>query len=257
MATILDKILVEKEKEVKKLIGQTFKQTAVRKPKKTFKQIIEEQNKMGVIAEIKRASPSKGTINADVDPVQQAITYATNGASAISVLTDYPFFKGSIDDLKTVREVVDIPILCKDFIIDKVQIDRAKAAGANIILLIAAALDDTKLKELYEYAKEQQLEVLCEVHDEEEMERVLTLKPEIVGINNRNLKTFEVDLGTTARLAEMVDSNTILISESGIQSIEDVETVAKAGARAILVGETLMRAQNVKDTLTDFQVPFV
>lgn len=255
MATILEKILVEKEKEVKELINQTFDQTNINRPIKTFKQMIKEQNKMGVIAEIKRASPSKGMINADVDPVKQAITYAESGANAISVLTDYPFFKGTIDDLKAVREVVDIPILCKDFIIDKVQIDRARAAGANIILLIAAALDDDKLKQLYEYAKELQLEVLCEVHDEEEMERALTLKPEIVGINNRNLKTFEVDLNTTARLAKMVDTDTILISESGIQSKADVEAVAKAGAKAILVGETLMRAANVEETLKQFQVP--
>ena len=255
MATILEKILVEKEKEVKELINQTFDQTNINRPIKTFKQMIKEQNKMGVIAEIKRASPSKGMINADVDPVKQAITYAESGANAISVLTDYPFFKGTIDDLKAVREVVDIPILCKDFIIDKVQIDRARAAGANIILLIAAALDDDKLKQLYEYAKELQLEVLCEVHDEEEMERALTLKPEIVGINNRNLKTFEVDLNTTARLAKMVDTDTILISESGIQSKADVEAVAKAEAKAILVGETLMRAANVEETLKQFQVP--
>lgn len=255
MTTILDQIIKEKAKEVETLLNQTFEQIDIRQPKKTFKQMIEQRNTIGVIAEIKRSSPSKGAINETVDPVKQAITYATNGASAISVLTDYPFFKGTIDDLKAVREVVDIPILCKDFIIHKVQIDRAKAAGANIILLIAAALDDHTFKELYEYAKEQQLEVLCEVHDEEEMEKVLNLQPEIIGINNRDLKTFEVNLDNTARLAKMVDENTILISESGIQSKADVETVALAGANAILVGETLMRASNVKQTLADFQIP--
>src|SRR5699024_9811511 len=181
-------------------------------------QAIDEQNKMGIIAEIKRASPSKGMINEGVDPIKQAEIYAKNGANAISVLTDYPFFKGTMDDLRAVRAVVDIPILCKDFIIDKVQIDQAKAAGANIILLIAAALDDTDLTELYHYAKDLELEVICEVYDETEMERVLTLEPEIIGVNNRNLKTFEVELDNTAKLASMVTNpDTIFISESGIQ----------------------------------------
>src|SRR5690625_1363292 len=159
---------------------------------------------MSIIAEIKRASPSKGDINAAIDPVKQAKLYADNGASAISVLTDTPFFKGSMDDLRAVREVVNIPILCKDFMIDRIQIDVAKSAGANIILLIAAALDDNHLDKLYDYAKEHDLEVLCEVHNEEEMERVLKLGAKLVGINNRNLNTFKVDLKTTERLANMV-----------------------------------------------------
>src|SRR5699024_7165159 len=173
--TILDKIIVEKRKEVAKLVNQTFEQIDVPGPAKTFKQMIEEQNKMGIIAEIKRASPSKGMINEGVDPIKQAKIYAENGASAISVLTDYPFFKGSMDDLRAVRAAVDIPILCKDFMIDKVQIDQAKAAGANIILLIVAALDHEKLTTLYAYAKELDLEVLVEVHNEDEMERALNL----------------------------------------------------------------------------------
>lgn len=254
--TILDKIIIEKRKEVAKLVNQTFDQVDVPKPKQTFKQIIKEQNKMGIIAEIKRASPSKGMINEDVDPVKQAKIYAENGASAISVLTDYPFFKGSMDDLRAVRAAVDIPILCKDFMIDKVQIDQAKAAGANIILLIAAALDDETLTSLYHYAKEKDLEILCEVHNEEEMERVLTLQPEIVGINNRDLKTFQVDLAHSARLANMVtDPNTILVSESGLKTRKEVETVAQAGAEAILVGETFMRAHNVEAAIREFQVP--
>src|SRR5690606_27949288 len=181
--TILDKIITEKKKEVAELLNQTFDQVTISKNVKSFHQIMKEDSTMGVIAEIKRASPSKGMINANVDPVKQAKIYATNGASAISVLTDTPFFKGTMDDLRAVREIVDIPILCKDFIINKIQIDRAKAAGANIILLIAAALTDADLKKLYEYALENDLEVLCEVHNEEEMERVLNLGAIIIGIN--------------------------------------------------------------------------
>lgn len=254
--TILDKIIIEKKKEVAQLLNQTFDQVVIDKKITSFQQLMKEKSTMSVIAEIKRASPSKGIINANVDPIKQAKIYAENGASAISVLTDTPFFKGSLDDLRAVREIVDIPILCKDFIIDKIQIDRAKAAGANIILLIAAALTDTDLKKLYEYSLENDLEVLCEVHNEEEMERILNLDAKIIGINNRDLKTFHVDLDTTTRLANMVtDPETILISESGIQSQEEVETVAKAGAKAILVGETLMRANNVAETIHHFQIP--
>lgn len=254
--TILNKIITEKKKEVAQLLNQTFDQVTISKNAKSFHQIMKEKSTMGVIAEIKRASPSKGMINANVDPVKQAKIYAKNGASAISVLTDTPFFKGTMDDLRAVREIVDIPILCKDFIIDKIQIDRAKAAGANIILLIAAALTDADLKKLYEYALENDLEVLCEVHNEEEMERVLNLGAIIIGINNRDLKTFHVDLETTTRLSSMVtDPEIILISESGIQTKEDVETVAKAGAKAILVGETLMRTSDVAKTINNLQIP--
>src|SRR5699024_5634538 len=163
-----------------------------------------------------------------------------------SVLTDTPFFQGTIDDLRAVRETVRIPILCKDFMIDPIQIDRAKAAGANIILLIAAALDDHEMANLYRYAKDKNLEVLCEVHNEEEIERLIDLVAKIIRINKRDLKTFKVDLKTTERLANMVtDTDTILISESGIKTTEDVETVAEAGAEAILVGETLMRSDNI------------
>lgn len=254
--TILDEIIIEKKKEVEQLLNQTFDQVAIDKKVKPFQQIVKDKSTMSVIAEIKRASPSKGMINQNVDPIKQAKIYAENGASAISVLTDTPFFKGSLDDLRAVREIVDIPILCKDFIIDTIQIDRAKAAGANIILLIAAALNESDLKNLYEYALKHDLEVLCEVHNEEEMERILNLSAKIIGINNRDLKTFHVDLDTTARLASMVtDPETILISESGIQTKEDVETVAKAGAKSILVGETLMRANNVAETIHHLQIP--
>ncbi|MBP1968483.1 indole-3-glycerol phosphate synthase [Virgibacillus natechei] len=253
--TILDKILAEKEKEVSLLLNQTFDQVSFNRPT-TFKEKVAASDKINVISEIKRSSPSKGEINMGVNPVEQAKKYEASGAAAISILTDKPFFNGSMDDLRAIRQAVDLPILCKDFMIDPVQIDQAKASGATIILLIVAALSDENFKKLYRYALSQDLEVLCEVHNEEEMERALEVNPEIIGINNRNLKTFEVDLMTTNNLASMVTNpNTILVSESGIKTKQDVIRVSEAGADAILVGETLMRADNLTETFQDLKVP--
>lgn len=253
--TILEKILTEKRKEVEALRQQTFQPYTTNKRIKPFSEIVRTKTTMAIIAEIKRASPSKGMINAHVDPVKQALQYEENGASAISVLTDTPFFKGSMEDLRKVRQVVDVPILCKDFIIDPIQIDRAQAAGANIILLIAAALDDDTLTRLYTYARARELEVLCEVHHANEMERVLAIGATLIGINNRNLNTFEVDIQTTNTLATMVTNpETILISESGIQTKTDVTQIAEAGAQAILVGETLMREKDLTGKMKELQI---
>ncbi|UJL46884.1 indole-3-glycerol phosphate synthase TrpC [Virgibacillus sp. NKC19-16] len=253
--TILDKILTEKKKEVSMLVDQTFDQFQ-KQEIITFKEKVAASDTMNVISEIKRSSPSKGEIDMAVNPVGQAKKYEASGAAAISILTDKTFFNGSMEDLRAIREAVDLPILCKDFMIDPVQIDQAKAAGANIILLIVAALADEDFKKLYHYARELDLEVLCEVHNEEEMERALELDPEIIGINNRDLKTFDVDLMTTNNLASMVTNpNTILVSESGIKTQQDVIRVKEAGAEAILVGETLMRSGNLLETFQELQIP--
>ncbi|RDW21205.1 indole-3-glycerol phosphate synthase TrpC [Oceanobacillus chungangensis] len=252
--SILEKILIEKEKEVKALINQTFVPVEAKKIT-TFKERVRVANTMAVISEIKRSSPSKGEIKMTVDPVTQAKQYEAYGAAAISVLTDKPFFNGTMDDLRAVREAVDLPILCKDFIIHRIQIDQAKAAGASIILLIVAALSTTDLENLYYYARSLDLEVLVEVHNEEEMKTTLQLNPEIIGINNRNLKTFEVNLETTEKLAAMLTNpNTILISESGMKTAADVVRARDAGAKAILVGETLMRADNLEQTFQKLKV---
>lgn len=255
--TILDKIIVEKEKEVAALKSQKIDLSLTSdKRVPTFREQISESAKMNIISEIKRSSPSKGPIQMEVDPVAQAKKYESLGAAAISVLTDQPFFNGSMDDLRAVREAVDLPILCKDFMIDKIQIDQAKAAGANIILLIVAALDHEKLTSLYAYANGLDLEVLVEVHNEDEMERALNLDAKIIGINNRDLKTFEVDLETTEALASMVmDPETILVSESGIRTRADVVEVESAGASVILVGETFMRSDDLPATFADLRVP--
>ncbi|MHA6250827.1 indole-3-glycerol phosphate synthase TrpC [Oceanobacillus sp. CAU 1775] len=255
--TILDKILAEKKKELVQLIHKPL-MTTEKKDVPTFKSIVASAKHVNIISEIKRASPSKGAINLDIDPAEQARNYEQNGAAAISVLTDGHFFKGSFEDLSAVRKTSNLPILCKDFIIDTMQIDHANAAGANIILLIVAALSDEQLNLLNNYTQELGLEVLIEVHNEEEMHRALKIKPEIIGINNRDLKTFQVNLNTTEQLASMVDSkNIILISESGIKKKEDVEKVTAAGAVGILVGESLMQTENLQKTFKALQIPLL
>lgn len=253
--TILDKILAEKAKEIVELINVPLLQTK-QKTVPTLKSQLTNSTRIQIIAEIKRSSPSKGAIAMEVDPAEQAKQYEKAGAAAISVLTDKRFFNGSMKDLQAVREAVDIPILCKDFIIDTIQIDHAKAAGANIILLIVAALTDEQLELLYDYALDLDLEVLVEVHHEEEMKRALAVNPEIIGINNRDLKTFTVDLKATETLRQKVENEqTFIISESGMKARADVERVAKVGTDAILVGETLMRAADIEETFEALQVP--
>ncbi|MFB1049731.1 indole-3-glycerol phosphate synthase TrpC [Paraliobacillus sp. JSM ZJ581] len=254
--TILDDILMEKAKEVevlKKFI-RTNEQAKVFPKRSLFERFMSNDH-VNIIAEIKRASPSKGIIHADVVPSEQAEKYQNHGAGAISVLTDEPFFKGTMDDLCEVRKKVDIPVLNKDFIIDEIQIDRAKSAGADVILLIAAALPAQRLQALFEYAKQADLEVLFEVHNEEELSVAQSIGASIIGVNNRNLKTFNVDLTTTERLAQKMDiTNILLISESGIKTTADVERVRKVGAKGILVGETMMRSQALDQTFAQFQI---
>ena len=256
MATILATIIKKKKEEVKELkqFGYTtFQYQGNHNP--SLYETLKSASSLQVIAEIKRASPSKGDIRTEVDPVSQAAIYAEAGACAISVLTDTPFFKGRMEDLANVRRAVSIPILCKDFIIDEIQIDRARDAGANVILLIVAALDFTRMKELYSYATNLGLEVLVEVHNEEEMVEALELGATIIGVNNRNLKTFEVDLLITESLASMVKGReVVLISESGIRDESDSRRVKDAGAQGILVGETLMRSKDPAATLKALQV---
>lgn len=257
--TILDQILEKKKEEVQTLkqIGLNYGGAEKTTPSSgSLYDTFLNNKQLSVIAEIKRASPSKGDINVGMEPNEQARLYEFGGASAISVLTDTPFFKGSMDDLKNVRDTVQIPILCKDFIIDMIQIDRAKQAGANVILLIAAALDLSRLRELYQYARDQDLEVLFEIHNESELEMAFKVGVNIIGINNRDLKTFNVDLKVTENLAaQITDHETVIISESGIITRADAERVAKAGAHGILVGESLMLSGTVVESLQDLQVP--
>ena len=258
MDTILDRIINEKKKEVVLLKESNPFGQLTNSVKRSFIQKLENAKEITIISEFKRASPSKGLINNDVDPAVQAVRYEKYGASAISVLTDKTFFQGSFSDLRAVRDAVDLPILCKDFIIDPIQIDYAAAYGANLVLLIAAALDEPKLMELYQYAKSKDLEVLLEVHNQAELEKALKTEAKLIGVNNRDLKTFTVSLEVTEKLAAAVKSSgAFLISESGIKVKEDVERVREAGANGILVGETLMKSPDVKQSFLDFRLPLV
>lgn len=194
-----------------------------------------------MIAEVKKASPSKGLIRPDFEPVTIAKTYESAGASAISVLTDEKYFQGSIEYLKSIRQAVDLPLLRKDFVIDAYQIYEARAAGADAILLIVAALSREQLVEFGGLARELGMGALIEVHTAEELDVALSTDEPIIGINNRNLQTFETTLDTTIELASRIPSDRVIVSESGIFTRADVERLTAAGVDAILVGESLMR----------------
>lgn len=200
---------------------------------------------IGLIAEVKKGSPSAGVIRADFDPVQIAKTYERHGANCLSVLTDEKFFLGHLDYLKAVRQAVGIPVLRKDFFIDRYQVLEARAAGADCILLIAECLNDCEMRDLYFYASELGMESLIELYDAENLDRVLKIEPALVGINNRDLRTFVTDLDHTTRLATNIPSTSLLVSESGIKTRADIDRVKAGGARAILVGESLMKCQDI------------
>lgn len=258
--TILETILQTKRLEVKQLLMEELVVSCETLPKRpSLFETLRESDCMEVISEMKRASPSKGMIAGNTDPVSQAKSYEQAGAACISVLTDSTFFKGSLDDLAAVAEAVKIPLLCKDFIIHELQIDRAKQAGASVILLIVAALDEVTLQRLYSYATERGLEVLVEVHDAKELDRALAINAKLIGVNNRDLKTFDVDIARTEEVAKHFpfNENRVFISESGIKDAEDASRAAMAGASAVLVGESLMRSASIEDSLRSLQVPKV
>jgi indole-3-glycerol phosphate synthase len=198
----------------------------------------------GVIAEIKKASPSKGLLRADFRPAQIAQSYASGGAACLSVLTDIDFFQGADDYLKQARGACNLPVIRKDFIIDPYQVYEARAINADCILLIVACLDDQRLRELNDLAHQIGMDVLIEVHDEVELQRALQVENRLIGINNRNLRTFEVSLDTTLRMLEQIPGDRILVTESGIHSAKDVALMRANGVHAFLVGEAFMRADD-------------
>jgi indole-3-glycerol phosphate synthase len=224
-------------------LRQLERQAALHVPR-GFRERLESAHKSGVavIAELKKASPSRGQIRRDFDPAKLARELEKSGAAALSVLTDEEFFQGSLGNLRIASDATELPCLRKDFIVDEFQILEARANRADAILLIVAALSDQELGELKRKADDYELDVLCEVHDEEELRRALDAGCNLIGVNSRDLRTFKVDLGTAFRLAERIPDGILAVAESGIESGSDIARLRSAGYKAFLVGETLMRA---------------
>ena len=245
----LPTILKQKAKEVEELETESLQ--PLRETYKLYDYLKNNAKKLQVIAEVKKASPSLGDINLDVDIVKQAKTYQDSGAAMISVLTDPFFFKGDIDYLRQISSQVSIPTLAKDFIIDEYQIYEARANGAAAVLLICAILDDDTLRRFFALADSLGLSALVEAHDEQEVRRAIAAGARIIGVNNRNLKDFTVSLSTSCHLRPMVPHSILFVAESGIKTAAHTKTLREHGVDAVLIGETLMRAADKKTKLAE------
>ena len=228
-------------------VAELDARAARQSPPRGFRAALEAKAAQGfaLIAEIKKASPSKGLIRKDFHPADHARAYAAGGAACLSVLTDAPYFQGHEDYLIAARAACELPVLRKDFMVDPWQVAEARAIGADAILIIVAALDDGAMQEIEAAALERGMDVLVEVHNEAEMARAAALQSRLIGVNNRDLKRFVTDLGVTERLAPLVPEGTLLVAESGINVHGDLERLARCGARGFLVGESLMRQEDI------------
>ncbi len=250
---ILDTIVERKREEVAALrqAGLCVPERDVTPPRGFYKSLVDFPG-VAIIAEAKKASPSKGVIQPDFDPVAIARRYKAGGAQAMSVLTDVDFFQGSIDYIPMVREAVDLPVLRKEFIIDPLQIREAALYGSDAILLIAAILDVSQMRDFRQMAEELGMDVLVEVHDEEELGSAMKAESRLIGINNRNLNDFSVDLNTTFRLQRIIPEGIPVVSESGISTKDDMDRLREAGIAAALIGESLMRSADQGELLKEF-----
>ncbi|UNK20526.1 indole-3-glycerol phosphate synthase TrpC [Paenibacillus sp. N3/727] len=259
----LDRIVATKREEVAKLhqsfsVEEALEKISALLPTRGFIEALSERRKrgMGLIAEVKKASPSKGLIRPDFDPVTIAKAYESAGADCLSVLTDEQYFQGSGEYLAMVREAVSLPLLRKDFIIDAAQIYEARLLGADAVLLIASILEPSRIAEFMSTASSIGLDCLIEVHNRSELDSVLQLESaKLVGVNNRNLHTFETSLSTTAELCKDIPEGVILISESGISGSEDISYLASTGAQGVLIGEHFMRKEDVEQAVVDLMGP--
>jgi indole-3-glycerol phosphate synthase len=250
MTNILDKIVAKKWEEIaaaKTRVAETELRAQIQSapPVRDFFGALAAEGPIKLIAEVKKASPSKGIIRADFDPVAIAREYEAAGATCLSVLTDEHFFQGSLEYLKQIRAAVQLPLLRKDFILDSYQLLEARAAGADAVLLIAECLDDCNLRKLHNEALDLGLTSLVEFYDEENLDRVLAAGAQLIGVNNRDLRTFVTDLGRTVRLRERVPLDAVFVGESGIFTRDDVLRLQAAGVDAMLVGESLMRQPDI------------
>jgi len=256
--TILEEINEVKKEEVKKLrqkftLSRFEDSEFFAKPKISFFNALNLKDRISIIAEIKKASPSKGIIKKDFNHVRIADIYLENEVDAISVLTDVNFFKGHISYLNDIAKFKSVPLLRKDFIIDEYQIFEAKANGADVILLIAESLSNNQIADLTAAAKETDLEVLLELHSVEEFQKINFRQNLIVGINNRDLKTFNVDINTTKKLGRLIPKENLMVAESGIKTRNDIEFIKSTTAKAILVGEHLMSSKNISSAVKEFK----
>lgn len=250
MPTILDKIVATKREEVARAKTERPESALRRRltdapPARDFLAALSAGPPIRLIAEVKKASPSKGVIRADFDPVAIARTYQEHGASCISVLTDVSYFQGSLEYLSQVRAAVDLPVLRKDFVIDPYQVIEARVAGADAVLLIAECLDDALLKQLHDAIVDLGMTPLVELYEPANLPRVLRIGARLVGINNRDLRTFQVDLEHTLRLRRQIPTDRVVVGESGIRTRQDVERLGAAGVQAMLVGESLLAKPDV------------
>ena len=260
LSTILDEIIQHKRTEIAEARARTpicelqAQLKDVPSPR-GFLSALRTASAPALIAEVKKASPSAGVIRADFDPVAIAQIYEEAGATCLSVLTDEHFFQGHLEFLRQIRQVVSIPVMRKEFVIDRYQIAEARVAGADAVLLIAECLSDDELPDLYGYIRELGMDALIELYDQENAPRVLATGTELVGINNRDLRTFQTTLDHTYQMKKSIPANVLLVSESGIRSHEDICHLRAAGVGAVLVGETLMRQSDIAAAVQNLMTP--